>query len=200
MFEFRIRDLYGDDLLAGATLGTQHLEKLLQAMPRALNQAVPVIIDFDGIVGATGSYLRAFVVALLNARQGALDPKVPSPDSPNVELFVRNVSEDVAIDLRGVLVDAHLACLEALEVDAAHVKRARLHGDLDHAVHAAFEMVLKVGASTAAELASKKNKDRIGATAWHYRLGELHKLGLVRRIKSDRSWVYEPTATEVIHG
>lgn len=200
MFEFRIRDFHDDDLLAGATLGTQHLEKLLQSMPRALSQAVPVIIDFDGIVGATGSYLRAFVVALLTARQGALDPKVPSPDSPNVEVFVRNLSEDVAIDLRGVLVDADLACLEALEVDAAHVKRARLHGDLDKAVNAAFETVLKVGASTAADLATKNKKDRIGATAWHYRLGLLHKLGLVRRIKSDRSWVYEPTATEVVYG
>lgn len=200
MFEFRIRDVYDDDLLAGATLGTQHLQKLLHAMPRAVNHAIPVIIDFDGVVGATGSYLRAFVVALLTSRQGALDPKVPSPDSPNVEVFVRNVSEDVAIDLRGVLVDADLACLEALEADAARVKRARLHGDLDKAVNAAFETVLKVGASTAADLATKNKKDRIGATAWHYRLGELHKLGLVRRIKSDRSWVYEPTVQEVVYG
>lgn len=207
MLTFRIRDHVEGDVLAGATLGERHLSKLLQMVPRDVLGTTTVVIDFDGIVGATGSYLKALLVRGLHGGQVAPEPKTPMPDAPRWQLFVANVSDDLVDDLRCVLAAAGLACLEALEWDAARVRKARRHGTLDPAIDAAFRLLLTVRAATAAELAeagrqsgSGRRDERIGTTAWHYRLGELHKLGLARRTKADRSWVYEPTAAEVIDG
>jgi hypothetical protein len=208
MLTFRVRDHHADNLLAGATLGERHLRALLQSMPADATATSVVLIDFDGIAGATGSYLKALIVRLLTARVAAFDPKAPTPLGPNAPVtgtshfavYVVNVTEDVAIDLRGVLVDAGLACLEALEWDAVRVRRARRHGDLDPAVGNAFQLLLRVGAATVSKLAEAGRDQRIGTTAWHYRLGELLKLGLASRTKSERSWVYEPAAMEVVDG
>lgn len=198
MIRFRIRDYETDDIVAGATLGERHLRLLLERLPIDPLTTTTFIIDFDGIVGATGSYLKAFVVRLIVGRQATLDPKEAPADAPRFELFVENLNDDVATDLRGVLVDAGLACLEALECDADRVRRARCHGNLDPAVRQALQLLLAARAATAAHLGSTDKK--IGVTAWHYRLGVLLKLGLARRIKSERSWLYEPAAMEVSYG
>lgn len=196
MKRFRLRDHFESDILAGATLGERHLRVLLDHLPPGTSQAA-VMIDFDGIVGATGSYLKAFLVRLLATRQDALEPKIPGDAAP-ADVFIANLHEDVATDLRGVLVDAGLACLEALDCDDERVRKARCHGDLEPAVRDALEALLAARAATAADLGRMDKK--IGVTAWHYRLGVLLKLGLARRSKADRSWVYEPAAMEVSHG
>jgi hypothetical protein len=186
---FRVRDHFDSDILAGATLGERHLRLLLDHLPPGVPQRA-VLIDFDGIVGATGSYLKAFLVRFLAARQAG---------STEVgDIFITNLHEDVATDLRGVLVDAGLACLEALECDDERVRKARCHGNLEPAVREALDALLVARAATAADLGRKDKK--IGVTGWHYRLGVLLKLGLARRSKSDRSWLYEPAAMEVSHG
>lgn len=201
MVTFRIRDHYDGDVLAGATLGELHLARLLQMLPSDVLGTTTVVIDFDGIVGATGSYLKALLVRGLRARQVALDPKLPMPDAPRCELFVANLADDVAVDLDCVLAEANLVCLQALDWDAARVRKARCRGKLDPAIDAAFKLLLRVRAATAADLAEVgRGTARIGTTAWHYRLGELLKLGLARRSKAERSWVYEPAAMEVIDG
>lgn len=193
---FRVRDHFEGDILAGATLGERHLRLLLgHLLPGA--QSATVLIDFAGIAGATGSYLKAFLVRLLVGRQVALEPKTGGFDGP-ADVFIVNLHEDVITDLRGVLVDAGLACLEALDCDDERVRRAHCHGDLEPAVRDALDALVAARAATAADL-GRKDKT-IGVTAWHYRLGVLLKLGLARRSKSDRSWVYEPTAMEVSHG
>jgi hypothetical protein len=193
---FRVRDHFEGDILAGATLGERHLRRLLDHLPPG-TPSYAVLIDFDGIVGATGSYLKAFLVRLLVTRQAALEPKTGG-STEVADIFITNLHEDVATDLRGVLVDAGLACLEALECDDERVRKARCHGDLEPAVRDALDALLAARAATAADLGRKDKK--IGVTAWHYRLGVLLKLGLARRSKSDRSWVYEPAAMEVSHG
>lgn len=193
---FRLRDHFESDILAGATLGERHLRKLLNHLPPGAAQQA-VVIDFEGISGATGSYLKAFLVRLLATRQDALDPKSAADAAP-VDVFIANLHEDVATDLRGVLIDAGLACLEALDCDDERVRKARCHGDLEPAVREALEALLTARAATAADLGRKDKK--IGVTAWHYRLSVLLKLGLARRSKAERSWVYEPAATEVSHG
>ncbi len=196
---FRIHDQWPHNLAAGASLGARHVELLLQQVPLEPFATTTVVIDFDGIEGATGSYLKAFVVHLIRCRQVALDPKEETPpDARSFELFVEHLSEDVATDLRGVLVEAGVACLEALEWDASRVRRARVHGDLDPAVDQALKSLVAARAATAAHLGAAHRK--IGVTAWHYRLGVLLKLGLARRVKSERSWVYEPAAMEVSYG
>jgi hypothetical protein len=208
MMRFRIRDHHDSDVLAGATLGERHLARLLQTLPADVLGTATVVIDFDGVAGATGSYLKALLVRGLRGRQVSLDPKVPMPDAPRWELFVARLSDDVAVDLDCVMAEAGLVCLEALDWDAARVRKARCRGKLDPAIEAAFKLLLSVRAATAAELAEAgrrtgstgRRDDRIGTTAWHYRLGELLKLGLARRSKAERSWVYEPAAMEVIDG
>ena len=196
MKRFRVRDHFESDILAGATLGERHLRLLLDHLPPGVAQNA-ILIDFDGMVGATGSYLKAFLVRLLASRQATLDPD-PGPSVEVGSIFVTNLHEDVATDLRGVLVEAGLACLEALECDSERVRKARCHGNLEPAVRDALEALLAARAATAADLGRKGKK--IGVTAWHYRLGVLLKLGLARRSKSDRSWLYEPAAMEVSHG
>jgi hypothetical protein len=207
MLTFRIGDHVEGDVLAGATLGERHLSLLLQMVPRDVLGTTTVVVDFDDIAGATGSYLKALLVRGLRGGQVAPEPKTPMPDAPRWQLFVANVGDDLIEDLRCVLEAAGLACLEALEWDAARVRKARRHGTLDAAIDAAFRLLLTVRAATAAELAEAgrqsgrgRRDERIGTTAWHYRLGELHKLGLARRTKSGRSWVYEPSAMEVTDG
>lgn len=196
MKRFRVRDHFESDIVAGATLGERHLRLLLDHLPPGGPQSA-VLIDFDGIVGATGSYLKAFLVRLLASRQATPDPKTGASSEVG-NIFITNLDEDVATDLRGVLVDAGLACLEALECDDERVRKARCHGNLDPAVRDALDALLIARAATAADLGRKDKK--IGVTGWHYRLGVLLKLGLARRSKSDRSWLYEPAAMEVSHG
>lgn len=207
MLTFRIRDHVEGDVVAGATLGERHLSTLLKLVPRDVLGTTTVVIDFNGIAGATGSYLKALLVRGLRGCQVVAEPKTPMPEAPRWQLFVANVGDDLVDDLRCVLEAAGLACLEALEWDPARVRKARRHGTLDPAIDAAFRLLLSVRSATAAELAeagrrpgSGRRNERIGTTAWHYRLGELHKLGLARRTKAERSWVYEPTALEVIDG
>jgi hypothetical protein len=207
MVTFRIRDHFDSNVLAGATLGERHLAHLLQGLPSDVLGTTTVIVDLDGIAGATGSYLRAFIARGLRGRLVSDDPTLTMPDAATWELFVANVCQDVAVDLRCVLAEAGLVCLEALQWDAARVRKAKRHGDLDPAVGIAFKLLLSAGAATVAELAEIGRRERmdhrdhrIGTTAWHYRLGELLKLGLVRRSKAARSWTYEPTATEVLDG
>lgn len=197
MKRFRVRDHFESDILAGATLGERHLRLLLDHFPSGEPQSA-VLIDFDGMIGATGSYLKAFLVRLLASRQATLDPEVGASVGEIGSIFVTNLHEDVATDLRGVLVDAGLACLEALECDDERVRRARCHGNLEPAVREALDALLDARVATAADLGRKGKK--IGVTGWHYRLGVLLKLGLARRSKSDRSWLYEPAAMEVSHG
>ena len=62
MVTFRIREHVENDVLAGATLGERHLGKLLQVVPPDVLGTTTVVIDFAGIVGATGSYLKALLV------------------------------------------------------------------------------------------------------------------------------------------
>lgn len=196
MQTFRIRDHFDGEILAGATLGARHLRLVLESLP-ANARARALIIDFQGVVGATGSYLKAFLVRLLAARPALGESETGGVAEP-ADIFIANLHEDVATDLRGVLVDAGLACLEALDCDDERVRKARCHGDLEPTVRDALDALLAARAATAADLG--RNDKKIGVTAWHYRLGVLLKLGLARRSKSDRSWVYEPAAMEVFHG
>ncbi|MEZ4361105.1 MAG: hypothetical protein R3B48_13050 [Kofleriaceae bacterium] len=195
MQRFRVRDHFDGDILAGATLGERHLRLLLAHIsPGALPPAV--VVDLDGVVGATGSYFKAFLVRLLASRQNAPDPK--RSDGLTASVYIANLHEDVATDLRGVLVDAGLACLEVLDCDDERVRRARCHGDLEPTVREALAALLVARAATAADLGRRDKK--VGVTGWHYRLNVLLKLGLARRSKAERSWIYEPAAMEVSFG
>lgn len=196
MIHIRIREHVPTGIAAGATLGDRHLRQLNEKLPLDLLATETVLIDFADLEGITASYLKAFLVPLLASSAADLQP--PLRDSVRVNVFVINLSDDIIEDLNAALVSAGKPCLEAIEWDEHGVLRARVHGPVEETIAAALEALVEIGGGTATDL---RDRDRsVGVTGWHYRLSELHKLGLARRVKTGRSWTYEPVAMEVLRG
>lgn len=191
MLRFVVSDHLPAAIAAGFTLGDRHRRLLVEALQTSTPRATIAVVDFVGVEGATASYLKGFLLPLLGAEE---------KDScwRQLTLVVANVSADIAEDLRAALTTAETVCLEALEWNGPIVRSARLHGSLEPTISQALAALLSAGGATAGQL---QVSDRsVGVTGWHYRLGELCRLGLATRVRSGRSWIYQPTVMEVVNG
>lgn len=197
MLRFCISEHVPAGIAAGATLGDRHLRILLEKLPKDLLTTTIVLVDFGGLEGVTASYLKAFLIPLLASSEADLNK--PLRDAVRASVFVVNLNEDLTEDLHAALASVGKPCLEALELDEEEeVRRARVHGPVEEKIGRALRDLVQLGGGTAAEL--RKRDRSVGVTGWHYRLVQLHKLGLARRTKTKRSWKYEPIVTEVIRG
>ena len=195
MLQFRISELVPAGIAAGATLGNRHRLGLLDQIPRDLLTST-VLVDFALLEGVTASYLKAFLAPLLESNDTATASSLD--DALRIHVFVVNLGDDIREDLNAALASIGKPCLEAIEWSEDGVTRARIHGPIEQKIADAFDDLITVGGGTAADM---RQRDRsVGVTGWHYRLGELHKLGFARRTKAGRSWKYEPIATEVVRG
>jgi hypothetical protein len=196
MNAFRISN--GLPNVAGATLGQEHLNKVLGALNRIVGDPGEIVVlDFEGTETATASYMKATVLALLRqGREGA--------EGGFLNLIfpvVANLSAEVAEELDQVLIANRLPCIEALTLSSTRVQRGRVRGVLDAALGETLAALVSEGAASATQLFETRRKEvPISVTGWNNRLAELHRFRLAWRRKHGRQWVYEPITEEVIRG
>ena len=170
--------------LQGRVLGELHLRQLRQ-MLGSVEPGQVVVLDFGGVRQATGSWINAAIAELLRWASKS-----------DVDLFpiLYNVKDDWIEEFRLVAEWNHQFYLLAIEKQAPP-RRASLIKKLDPAQAEAFNMALRLGEVTGAELERKKPSVR--ATAWNNRLRGLFEKRLLRREKRGREQVYFPVVKEV---
>ncbi|ADO70242.1 hypothetical protein [Stigmatella aurantiaca] len=189
--------------LYGATLGQAHYKGLISTIQGALAESV-VVVDFSGVEATTASYLKATVIALLEAAMDSVNepsrggPATVSKDRVNVFPVVSNLSPEVAEELQTVLEARRLPYLEALRISGTEVTQARLRGFIEAAPAETLERVVTARSTSATQLATLQSPPT--ATGWSNRLADLFRLRLVRRIKEGRNWLYSPVVSEVSFG
>lgn len=176
-----VKDLAGSrEILAGALAGQRVLGEFISATPQTRNWCL-MILDFQGVVVATSSFLRESVVAYRDFARTA---------RPSVYPVLANLSEAVEEELHFFLerrADAFWAC----DLDAqGQVGNPRLVGKLDLVLRETLDAVAKLGSVSAPLLTSLEPEKGIGPTAWNNRLQGLHSRGLVVERRSGRTKHY----------
>lgn len=172
----------GSRILSGAVAGRRLLSALIADTPSTIDPT-PSFLDFGGVEVATASFLRESVIAFRDYARQSL---------PNIYPAVANLNASVAEELdffarsRG---DVLWSCKLDLQ---DNVTAARLIGDLDPALRITFDAVLDSGATSAPELATRFEDERIGPTAWNNRLSALASKGLLVERRQGKSKSFSP--------
>ncbi len=172
------------DALVGRELARQHLP-ILVSNALASQNLETILWDWSRIDVVTASYLAGTFVPLIRmATSGKL--KLYS-------MFV-GLNKQCEEELDFVLSAEKLAALVA--PSPSHLDSVAVVGHLDAAYRQALGEVLKRRRASARALHQRHaSKARIGQTAWVKRLTTLESLGLVRRRRVGREYVYEATYT-----
>jgi hypothetical protein len=191
----------------GATLGEQHMENLCQAIAR---QTIPageiVIFNFKGIGQINGSYIKTTALWVFLCGQMAVNaPKTVIPPRQFADLrpydlyvAVSHLSEDVRSEFNDFLQPRRIPMLLANRFNEKQIEEATLLGHLDDALRMTLGALVKHKAATAPRLSDLYPNEKITVTAWNNRLNDLHALRLVRRIRSGRSWEYQPLTKKIL--
>lgn len=176
-----VANLAETPFVAGATLGSVVQAKSI-ALLRTAADAV-VLLDFDGIEAATGSFLREAVL-------GLRDFCHRSPHG--LTLVVANPSDLVTEELDDLLArlrDAVLCC----RLDAAGVPAEPfIAGVLEEVQRQTLSAVLEVGTADATLLAAQFSTEPEKKTGWNNRLATLAAKGILRETRRGRAKTYRP--------
>jgi len=189
MTRIRIREVTGQDILAGKSHGLRDYPKLLSAI-EGTGAGDIVVLDWSDIELATASYFGATFVPLLRlAIEGQLD-----------RYFVLTGLNQTSLDeLKLVLENQGLVTLIGdWKEDGVH--NAGALGRLDPPYAETLQAVQRVEAASATELFKKHTRTRIGKTGWINRLSNLHRLRLVRKQRVGREYVFQALSKERSHG
>lgn len=166
--EFSMRGLAGSiDVLAGAGRGRKVLAELV-SRTKSSDRVEIVILNFQGVSVATGSFLREAVLGFRDyatAREGLY---------PVVANMVRDVEEELQF-LVNQTSDALWVCETT---QSGRIENPRVLGSLDPAEKATFDIVSRVR-QTSAPLLAKESKEKISVTAWNNRLASLARKRLL---------------------
>jgi hypothetical protein len=187
----RIRDLVGDDVLAGARDGVTMLAKLIDTLSQG-EDAQLAILDFRDIRVATGSYLRESVLGFRNyCRQR----------TPASAVVIANADSVVAEELRNLLSAAGDA-LVTCDLSASGVPRnGRVLGTLEEKQRATLDAVLRLGQADARALHEKFHRtETIGVTGWNNRLAALAEKGILIDEREGRAKRFRPVLKELQYG
>lgn len=193
----------------GATAGQTDLGSL--AIRTAAADSPVVILDFEGIEAANGSYVRATALWMLRcaieARRGSRDEAAGSRDPWRIHplamhgFFLAGLSEEVRHDVTIQLNEGRLPCLEVVEREGDEIQSVAILGHLDTQLRRTLDCLLEIGEECSAEtLCRRFHEDRIGATGWNNRLAELHQRHLIGRRKDGKFWKYYTMFKEVTYG
>jgi hypothetical protein len=198
---------------AGATVGESDLLPLIHLLKqkRQEPEASIIVLDFAGIVSATGSYLKATVLWLLRCGQlSAADQHRPAGDMPTQDHWairplaiypvVTGLNSEVRGELQMVLNNNALPLLEVADSKGDILTKGRLIGTLDPTLLLTLQRLAKIGPSSASSLAAHYPEERVTTTAWNNRLAELHRLRLVTRTKEGRQFFYTALVREITNG
>jgi len=173
----------GRTVLAGAIPGKAMLARLIAVVEPAF-EPEPVLLNFDGVEAATGSFLRE---AVLGFRDYC------TKTQPNLYPVVANANEVILDELAFVLKfnsDAFLVCSTDKH---GNVKSSRVLGHLNEKQQLTFDAVIAVREADAAMLETKyRQTEKIQITGWNNRLSSLVAKGVLMELKKGRSKVYRP--------
>lgn len=164
-------------ILSGRLAGDADRPKLDAAVQRAMTNGL-VLIDLEGTEFLSSSYFDAAIWPLWAVTNEDFYP------------VLANVPAAAADDI-AIVLQAHSAAIWSVTPrKKAPFSGARLLGTLDPPLEKIIALVQATGETTAADLASDRANEPIGATAWSNRLALLHKLRLLRRRKDGRRLIY----------
>jgi hypothetical protein len=174
--------------LWGATLAARHLDDLQTVLIR--NQEFSdldcfIVFSFSGINSVSPSYLKRFLVSILEGEIGASEGGEIFP-------FVADLTVDVRDDLASFLNERGFVVRE-VAVMSEHVTHVRFVGDLERVAGQTLEALEKLEAASAVELHGIYGHLGIAQTAWNNRLANLHRMRLATRRKQGRSLIYQST-------
>ncbi|MEX2630741.1 MAG: hypothetical protein WD341_12450 [Tistlia sp.] len=164
-------------ILAGSSQGRKVLAALVESSP-AGNEPEVVFIDFAGVDYVTSSFIRESLASYRDFARANLG---------NVYPILANANEEVAEEIeffareRG---DVFWMCSLDSEGNATG---GRLIGTLDPAQRSTFEIVARMGAASAPELASLFRDLGVGATAWNNRLSALCSKGILKERRKGKT-------------
>lgn len=190
MTRIRIREVTGQDILAGKSNGLRDYPKVLSAVEETGAGDI-VVLDWSGVELATASYFGATFVPLLRlAIEGQLD-----------RYFVLTGLNQTSLDeLKLVLENQGMVTLIG-DWKEGGVRNAGALGRLDPAYAETLQAVQRVEGASATELFKKHTaRTRIGKTGWINRLSNLHRLRLVRKQRVGREYVFQALSKERSHG
>jgi len=173
-----VRELMdGADVLFGVPMGRQCFAKLLERTAEPLQPSV-VLLDFEGVVSATVSFLREGPLAYRQHLRG---------QSSNLYPVFANLAPAVTDSLTDYLVASRDAVFTCEFVPSRGVMGPTLIGQLEPKQKLTFDAVGAVPDVTAAELARKAgDEDDVRVTAWNNRLAALVQKGLLIEMRTGR--------------
>ena len=184
----RLKDLAGNEILAGGLNGRKTLNDLLERITEEPESPEPVYLDFRGVEVATASFLRECVLEFRDIVRKRWAKYYP---------VVANANDRVTEELSILLGQRDALMLCTLDKDG-NPGSPRLVGDLEPKQRIAFDLVRKLGEADAAKLRSKSNKtEDVGQTAWNNRLASLSRMGLLMELSHGRAKRYRPLPLEV---
>lgn len=178
-----LKNIEGEEVLAGATMGRRVLEKLIGRLVKESDEPVQILLDFEGVDVATASFLRESVVEFRDVVRRRWIHFYP---------VIANANDSIVEELT-VLVNSRrdVFVLCNLDLDGkAH--SSYLIGKLDTKLKETFDLVKHKKHARAAELMAAKKEDGITQSAWNNRLAALCKLGLLMEFNEGRSKRYRP--------
>ena len=179
---FSVYELCGcQPILSGVRAG-RHAFALMAAQATPPVSEETAYLDFSGIEVATSSFLRESVMAFRDYARSTL---------PYLYPVVANPSEAVTEELDFLLKhrkDALWSCRLSADDD---VTEATVLGELDPGHRIAFDLVARLHAASAPELAAQGDAG-IGPTAWNNRLAFLASRGLLIERRAGKSKIFKP--------
>jgi hypothetical protein len=188
-----VQRMAGRDMLVGRGEGRSDLPKFLDATFGAAGGET-ILWDWSGVRVATASYFAAALVPVL---------KTLSSSGQDIYFVLCGLKVNCEEELDFVLKAEGLAALVADKVERGQVVSAHAIGKLEPAHAETLGKVMRRAGLTAKDLVNgsrRAGRPKIGTTAWINRLVSLHKLGLVRRKRVGKEFIYAVPYMEVPDG
>ena len=184
---FRLRDLAGNEILAGAVAGRRILGVLLERIDGRPPEPEPVYLDFWGVEVATASFLRESILEFRDIVRRRWTNYYP---------VVANANDSVTEELSVLVAQRDVLMLCTLD-EKGRPSSPRLLGNLEPKQRVAFDLVRERGETDAVELMrSSQDREGVGQTAWNNRLAALSRLGLLMEMSDGRAKRYRPLPLE----
>jgi hypothetical protein len=177
-----LRRVVGNERLLGRSTGEADFPRVLAEVRKAKVGEL-VEVDLDGIESMTSSYFAAVFLPLLQMSRGS-----------KFHLVLKRANDDLQENMMYVLLKEKLALFVKSESGAVSVL-----GALDPVYEDILSQITSRKEITAKEL-HEQSPEKIGLTAWIKRLSTLYDLGLVRKAKAGREFVYTSILEGVLRG
>lgn len=177
-----VGQLAGERVLSGAPSGRYLYGQLVAALPAEPVSPEPLLLDFRAVDVATASYLRESALAFRQFVRGRKSNFYP------VVANARDVIIDDLLEVVHARGDVIMVCWS--DEDGV-VLRWQPLGKLDPMQQLTFDLVLRLGETTASRLAESEG-GTVKITAWNNRLASLSNLGLISECSRGRTKLYKP--------